>query len=109
MKAKHIAVVLSLFVVTVPASATVSTHPVTQKQPPMVIHKIDLNNADLTTLTGSVKGIGKKRAEAIIAYRQSHHGFKSVEELSEVKGLGQHFVTVNRDKLDEVFVVHKIE
>ena len=50
-----------------------------------VSHKIDLNKADAAALTGSVKGIGKKRAEAIVAYREGHHGFKAVQELAEVK------------------------
>ncbi len=68
--------------------------------------KIDLNKADLTALIGSFKGIGKKRAQAIIAYRDSHHGFKSIEELAEVRGLGQHFVVANREKLNEVFTLH---
>lgn len=109
MKAKYIAVVLSLFVAVFPVHATLSKQSAVQKPPPTVVHKIDLNKADLTALTGSIKGIGKKRAEAIIAYRQSHHGFKSLDELSEVKGLGQRFVTVNHDKLNEIFVVNKMD
>ncbi|KTD72856.1 ComEA family DNA-binding protein [Legionella tucsonensis] len=109
MKAKFIAVVLSLSVITLSAHAVNSKENSIKTKPPVVIHKIDLNTADLSMLTGSVKGIGKKRAEAIIAYRKSHHGFKSLEELAEVKGLGQHFVTANRDKLNQVFVINKIE
>ncbi|HHT0593780.1 TPA: ComEA family DNA-binding protein [Legionella anisa] len=109
MKAKFIAAVLSLSVVTLSAHAALAKESSIKIKPPVVIHKIDLNTADLSMLTGSVKGIGKKRAEAIIAYRKSHHGFKSLEELAEVKGLGQHFVTANRDKLNQVFVVNKIE
>ena len=79
MKAKCIAVVLSLFVITLPVHATLAKQGAAPKQPPIVAHKIDLNKADLTMLIGSIKGIGKKRAEAIIAYRQSHHGFKSLD------------------------------
>lgn len=109
MKAKYIAVVLSLCVTILPVHATSAKQSPDPKKPPIVVHKIDLNKADLTTLTGSVKGIGRKRAEAIIAYRKSHHGFKSLDELSEVRGLGQHFVDVNRDKLNEVFVIAKME
>ncbi|MGM9451870.1 ComEA family DNA-binding protein [Legionella bozemanae] len=109
MKAKFIAVVLSLSVITLSVHAANTKENSIKKKPPVVIHKVDLNTADLSMLTGSVKGIGKKRAEAIIAYRKSHHGFKSLEELAEVKGLGQHFVTANRDKLNQVFVVNKIE
>ncbi|MCE0724286.1 MULTISPECIES: ComEA family DNA-binding protein [Legionella] len=109
MKAKFIAAVLSLSVITLSAHAVIAKENSNLKKPPVVLHKIDLNTADLSMLTGSVKGIGKKRAEAIIAYRKSHHGFKSLEELAEVKGLGQHFVTANRDKLNQVFVVNRIE
>lgn len=109
MKAKFIAAVLSLSLFTLSAHAVISKENSVKKKPPLIIHKIDLNSADLSMLTGSVKGIGKKRAEAIIAYRKSHHGFKSLEELADVKGLGQHFVAANRDKLNQVFVINKME
>ncbi|WP_298625032.1 helix-hairpin-helix domain-containing protein [uncultured Legionella sp.] len=105
MKARYIAVLLSLFVVTIPVHAdTVSKNP--QPQQASVSHKINLNHADLSTLTGSFKGIGKKRAEAIIAYRESHKGFKSVEEFAEVKGFGQKFVDKNREQLKQVFEIN---
>lgn len=109
MKAKFIAGLLSLSIVTLSAHAVPNKENSIKKNPPLVIHKIDLNAADLSQLTGSIKGIGKKRAQAIIAYRKSHHGFKSLEELAEVKGLGQHFVSANRDKLNQVFVVNKLD
>lgn len=101
MKARFLAVLLSLFVVSIPAQAANSP-----RTPPIVHTKIDINHADLSTLTGSFKGIGKKRAQAIIAYRESHEGFKSLEELAEVKGFGQKFVEKNRDQLKEVFVLN---
>jgi competence protein ComEA len=105
MKARHIAMYLSLFVVTIPVHAVNEITP-SVKQTLVVSNKIDLNKADLLTLTGSFKGIGKKRAEAIIAYRENHHGFKAIEELAEVKGFGQRFIEVNRDKLKEVFIIN---
>ena len=105
MKAIFIAVLLSLFAVSIPLQANTSPPQVPQKQA-VTTNKINLNNADLTLLTGSFKGIGKKRAEAIIAYRDVHQGFKSIEELAAVKGLGQRFVEVNRDKLNEVYVIN---
>jgi competence protein ComEA len=105
MKARILAVVLSLVVVALPVQAV--SNP---KTPPESIEtvnkKIDLNKADLSTLTGSFKGIGKKRAEAIIAYRENHQGFKSIEELAEVKGFGQHFIEVNGEQLKEVFTIN---
>lgn len=46
---------------------------------------IDINRANLNTLT-HVKGIGKKRAKAIIQYRKKHGDFKSLDDLSKIKG-----------------------
>ena len=50
-------------------------------------HKIHLNEADEKTLT-SLNGIGPAMAAAIIAYRNEHGSFTSVEELKQVKGIG---------------------
>jgi competence protein ComEA len=106
MKARFIAALLSLSVVSLPIQANTNPEqPPTQKSSP-VTDKIDINKADVSTLTGSVKGIGKKRAEAIVAYREAHHGIKSLAEFSEIKGFGQRFVEKNREKLNEVFVVN---
>ena len=102
MKARFIAMLLSFFVISIPIHAA-AIKPIEQQS--TASHKIDLNKADVSVLTGSFKGVGKKRAEAIIAYRDSHQGFKSIEELADVKGLGQHFVDANRDKLNEVYSV----
>lgn len=101
MKAKSIAILLSFFVMSMPLQAESLPTGNSSKNP----QKIDLNKADLSGLTGSFKGIGKKRAEAIIAYRDSHQGFKSVEELAEVRGLGQHFMETNREQLNQTYVV----
>jgi competence protein ComEA len=102
MKAKFIAVLLSLLVMSIPLHAA---PPKSLEQQTTASYKIDLNKADVSVLTGSFKGIGKKRAEAIIAYRDSHKGFKSIEELADVKGFGQHFVDTNRDKLNEIYSI----
>ncbi len=106
MKAKLIATALALSILNFTAYASIIPQKASAKQTEATHSKIDLNKADLSSLTGSFKGIGKKRAESIIAYRESHQGFKSLEELAEVKGLGQHFVTANRDNLKEVFTVN---
>jgi competence protein ComEA len=44
---------------------------------------VNINTADAAAITGAhIKGIGKKRAEAIVAYRQQHGPFKSVDDLN---------------------------
>ena len=49
---------------------------------------IDLNTASVADLT-RLPGIGEKRAQAIVDYRESSGPFQSGEELTEVKGIGE--------------------
>ncbi|XQW86628.1 ComEA family DNA-binding protein [Thalassotalea piscium] len=56
---------------------------------------IDINNADINTLA-TLKGVGLKRAQAIIDYREQHGKFTSLEQLLEVKGIGSTFIQKNK-------------
>ncbi len=60
---------------------------------------ININTADKESLMMSIKGVGETRADAIIAYREQNDGFKSVEELAEVRGIGALIVEKNIDNL----------
>lgn len=60
--------------------------------------KVHLNSAsqqDLETLNG----IGPKKAEAILMYREENGPFQSVEQLTEVSGIGDKTVENIRDQL----------
>ena len=60
---------------------------------------INVNTADKESLMSAIKGVGEKRAEAIIAYREEHGPFKSLEELADVRGVGSSIVEANMDNL----------
>ncbi|MCF9020442.1 MULTISPECIES: ComEA family DNA-binding protein [Pseudomonas syringae group] len=60
---------------------------------------VNLNNADAETFQKELAGIGKNKADAIVAYRESNGEFTSVDELIEVKGIGKSILEKNRDKL----------
>ncbi len=47
---------------------------------------VDINHADVKHLM-NIKGIGEKRAKAIVQYRKIHGEFKSLDDLAQVKGL----------------------
>lgn len=60
---------------------------------------VDINTADAITLAKNIKGIGVKKAKAIVAYRNEHGRFNKIEELSKVKGIGTKLVEKNRASL----------
>ena len=52
-----------------------------------VAGKVNLNKASEAELQ-TISGIGQKRAQDIIAYRESTGGFKTVDDLKNVSGIG---------------------
>lgn len=60
---------------------------------------VDINTADVATLSASLQGVGEKRAQAIVEYRNANGPFKTVDELRQVKGIGAVTVEKNRDNL----------
>ena len=49
---------------------------------------VNLNTATMTQLE-ALPGIGKSTAERILEYRQKNGGFKKIEELMNVQGIGE--------------------
>ena len=60
--------------------------------------KIKLNSASVE-LFQQLSGIGKKKAEAIVAYRSKNGKFKSIDEIQDVKGIGPAIFAKNKDRL----------
>lgn len=63
------------------------------------VQQVDLNAADAETLAATLKGVGLSKAKAIVAYREMYGPFASIEELTEVKGIGGAILERNRDRL----------
>ena len=57
---------------------------------------VNINTADAQALAAGLKGVGEARALEIVRYRESYGPFSSVDELAEVKGIGQSTVDNNR-------------
>ncbi|WP_338883228.1 MULTISPECIES: ComEA family DNA-binding protein [Xenorhabdus] len=60
---------------------------------------ININTANAEELAKELNGIGTKKAQAIIEYREKYGPFTAIEQLQEVQGIGPIFIEKNRDKL----------
>ncbi|PKF56439.1 competence protein ComE [Alteromonadales bacterium alter-6D02] len=66
---------------------------VKQNQQPV---KVNINQVSSQQLVKTLHGIGKKKAQAIVAYRQQHGRINSYEQLLQVKGIGKKLLEKNR-------------
>jgi competence protein ComEA len=55
---------------------------------PRLVGTVNINTATPEQLE-LLPGIGESRANAVVAIRKQRGGFKSVDELTEVKGIGE--------------------
>ena len=59
---------------------------------------VNINTASVEQLT-ELNGIGDAKAKAIVAYRDEHGAFQSVDQLANVKGIGLKTVEKNREMI----------
>lgn len=50
---------------------------------------VNINQADAETIADALAGIGEKTAIKIIEYRKENGPFKAVEDLTNIKGIGE--------------------
>lgn len=64
------------------------------------VEAVDINTASAAELARVLSGIGKIKAQRIVEYRDKMGGFVSLEQLTEVKGIGPKTLARNRDKIE---------
>ncbi len=60
--------------------------------------RVNINTADEAELT-TITGIGSSRAQAIIAWREEHGSFKTIEDIMNVNGIKQGLFSRIRDSI----------
>ena len=61
--------------------------------------QVNINTADAETIAAELNGVGLSKAKAIVEYRTKHGPFRSVDDLSLVKGIGERTVDKNRSDI----------
>jgi competence protein ComEA len=101
---KSLVAFLSAVIVSLSAVSFVhaeSASPATKAQAQVEAPKstqVNINTADADTLM-SLKGVGAKKAEAILAWRKENGKFTSIEQLMDVKGIGESIFETNKSRL----------
>ncbi|WP_431305838.1 ComEA family DNA-binding protein [Vibrio rumoiensis] len=60
---------------------------------------VNVNKADAEEIATMLKGIGEKKAQDIVDYRAEHGNFKSIDDLTQVKGIGQATIEKNQGRI----------
>jgi len=62
------------------------------------VRPVNINTASASELA-ALNGLGEVKAKAIVAYREQNGPFKSVDDLKEVKGIGEQMLAKLRPQL----------
>jgi len=60
--------------------------------------QVNINTADAETLA-TIEGVGEMKAAEIVSYREQNGPFKSIDDLLNVKGIGEAILEKNKDLL----------
>ncbi|EOC5785470.1 helix-hairpin-helix domain-containing protein [Cronobacter sakazakii] len=60
---------------------------------------VSINTATADELAQAMNGVGKKKAQSIVSYREEYGPFKSIEDLKQVPGMGNSLVERNLSRI----------
>lgn len=60
---------------------------------------LNINSASAAEIQDKLIGIGVKKAQAIVDYREKNGKFMALEQLTEVSGIGKSTLEKNRDRI----------
>ncbi|EOI3455912.1 helix-hairpin-helix domain-containing protein [Cronobacter turicensis] len=80
-----------------PAAAAPQAKPETV--PETLEETVSINTATADELAQAMNGVGKKKAQSIVSYREEYGPFKSIEDLKQVPGMGNSLVERNLSRI----------
>ncbi|EGT5661604.1 competence protein ComEA [Cronobacter dublinensis subsp. dublinensis] len=80
-----------------PAAAAPQAKP--ESAPQALEETVSINTATADELAQAMNGVGKKKAQSIVSYREEYGPFKSLEDLKQVPGMGNSLVERNLSRI----------
>ena len=65
----------------------------------MFAEPVNINTANDKEISIALDGVGDKKAKEIVKYREINGAFKSINELSNVKGIGDKTIAKNKKNI----------
>lgn len=84
---------------TTPSATVQQTTQVATKSTAINPNVVNINTASAAEIQDKLVGIGAKKAQAIVEYREKHGKFLSIEQITEVSGIGKATLEKNRDRI----------
>lgn len=63
------------------------------------VEVISINSANAAAIAEAMRGVGYKKAQAIVEWRKKNGRFTSLEQLLEIKGIGEKTLAANRSRI----------
>jgi competence protein ComEA len=83
-----------------PAQAQTAAQPAAAQASAVTVqNQVNINTADAETLALALDGVGMAKAQDIIAHREQHGSFKTVDDLQNVRGIGKATLERNRERI----------
>lgn len=67
--------------------------------PPLLQEQVSINQATAEQLSAALNGVGLKKAQAIVNYREQYGPFSDIQQLGEVPGIGNALIERNAARL----------
>jgi competence protein ComEA len=77
-----------------PPAYAADIEPAIQAQP-----MVNINQASAAELAEALNGVGLKKAQDIVSWREQNGPFKAADELTQVKGIGAATIEKNRTRI----------
>jgi competence protein ComEA len=84
---------------TTTTTASSPANPTPSPAPAPAVEQVDINSADVATLDRVLDGIGPKKAQAIVDFRDKHGLFKTLSDFQQVPGIGPKVIERNKNRI----------